>query len=150
MTKAAKFQNFVAELINAKTDEEATRILYRVDGVDQAYQHEEITWQQLELLFDLAGRLHWEAEEPTEEEKPEQPEEQPTEDQKTTFEIYDDVISRAQTVEEAESLEEIVNANYRNGLLTQPQREALEGACLYMQLQLGAGEKPEDIPHRRK
>lgn len=150
MTKAAKFQNFVAELINAKTDEEATRILYRVDGVDQAYQHEEITWQQLELLFDLAGRLHWEAEEPTEEEKPEQPEEKPTEDQQTTFEIYDDVISRAQTVEEAESLEEIVNANYRNGLLTQAQREALEGACLYMQLQLGTGKKPEDIPHRRK
>jgi len=75
---------------------------------------------------------------------------EPTEDQQTTFEIYDDVISRAQTVEEAESLEEIVNANYRNGLLTQAQREALEGACLYMQLQLGAGKKPEDIPHRRK
>ena len=150
MTKSARFQNFVAELINAKTDEEATRILYRVDGVDQAYQHEEITWQQLELLFDLAGCLHWEAEEPTEEEKPEQPEEEPTEDQQTTFEMYDEIIANADTLEEARNLEEIVNYNHRLGLLTDTQRAALIGACLYMEQQLKAGKKPEEIPHRRK
>lgn len=148
MTKAAKFQNFVAELINAKTDEEATRILYRVDGVDQAYQREEITWQQLELLFDLAGRLHWEAEEPTEEEKPEQPEEQPTADQETTFEIYDEEIAQAETLEKIAELEAVINSNYVLGLLTATQREALEGACVYMEQQLKAGRKPDEIKHR--
>lgn len=72
MTKAKRFENFVRELINAKTDDEVTRILYRIDGVDMSFQREEITWEQQNLLFDLAGRLHFE--EPEQEEEPEEPE----------------------------------------------------------------------------
>lgn len=79
-----------------------------------------------------------------------EPEEEPTEDQQTTFEIYDEIIANADTLEEARNLEEIVDYNHRIGLLTDTQRAALIGACLYMEQQLKAGKKPEDIPHRRK
>lgn len=73
-----------------------------------------------------------------------------TEDQQTTFEMYDEIIANADTLEEARNLEEIVDYNHRIGLLTDTQRAALIGACLYMEQQLKAGKKPEEIPHRRK
>ena len=75
---------------------------------------------------------------------------EPTEDQQRTFGYYDFYISNAESVLEGQDLEECMNADYKAGKLNAVQREALEGACLYMQLQLGTGKKPEDIPHRRK
>lgn len=90
------------------------------------------------------------AQDETQTEPEPEPEEQPTEDQQTTFEMYDEIIAHADTLEEARNLEEIVDYNHHIGLLTDTQRAALIGACLYMEQQLKAGKKPEDIPHRRK
>lgn len=73
-----------------------------------------------------------------------------TEDQQRAFGCYDFYINNAESVLEVQDLEECMNADYKAGKLTAVQREALEGACLYMELQLKAGKKPEDIPHRRK
>lgn len=157
MAKTKKFFSLLNEIIEATTEDELTKICYRPDGVDMSYQRDELTWEQLETLFNLVGKLEG-AYKPIEkaEEEPEQqgeepePEEEPNEDQQTTFEIYDEVIAHAETLEEARNLEEIVDYNNRIGLLTDTQRAALIGACLYMEQQLKAGKKPEDIPHRRK
>ena len=119
MTKAKRFENFVRELINAKTDEEATRILYRIDGVDMSFQREEITWEQQNLLFDLAGRLHFE--EPEQEEEPEEPEEAETtenqEEPEYTFTAQE--ITRMaygiETREEAERFGKWLGRHYLDG-----------------------------------
>ena len=57
------FKKLFDELLAAQTDEEITRVLYRTKsatedwGVDLAFQHEKITWQDHERLFTLADRL---------------------------------------------------------------------------------------------
>lgn len=51
------FKKFVDELLNAETEEQITDILYRADGVDLSFQRENITWQDHERLFKLAGSL---------------------------------------------------------------------------------------------
>ena len=58
------FKKLLDELLSATTEEEIASILYRNggtdrkrDGVDIAYQHERLTWEDHERLFILAGRL---------------------------------------------------------------------------------------------
>ena len=57
------FRKLLDELLAAKTEEEITAVLYRStgyfkdDGVDLAFQHELITWEDHERLFTLAARL---------------------------------------------------------------------------------------------
>lgn len=57
------FRKLMDELLAAKTEDEINAILYRntgyftEDGVDMAYQHETITWEDHERLFTLAARL---------------------------------------------------------------------------------------------
>lgn len=54
------FKKLFDELINAKTAEEVHHILYRLKsdsedwGVDLAFQHEKLNWQDHERLFNLA------------------------------------------------------------------------------------------------
>lgn len=55
--KAKNFEGFVNEMLLATSEEELTNICYRRDGVDQSYQHEELTYQQQETLFKLASEL---------------------------------------------------------------------------------------------
>lgn len=58
------FKKLLDELLEAKTEEEITHILYRLKsdtedwGVDLAFQHEKINWQDHERLFKLAERLY--------------------------------------------------------------------------------------------
>ena len=57
------FKKLFDEILKAHTNEEITHILYRSKsdtedwGVDLAFQHEKISWQDHERLFALAGRL---------------------------------------------------------------------------------------------
>lgn len=58
------FKKLLDELLEAATQDEITAILYRNgktdskgDGVDLAFQHEKLSWQDHERLFKLAGRL---------------------------------------------------------------------------------------------
>ena len=110
---------------------------------DQPILHDEDDWSG---KYKTYGEM-WEGE-GYDIEKPEQPEEQPTADQETTFEIYDEEIAQAETLEKIAELEAVINSNFVLGLLTATQREALEGACVYMEQQLKAGKKPEEIKHR--
>lgn len=51
------FKKLLAEMIAAETEEQITNILYREDGVDRLYQKEKLSWNDHELLFDLAAKL---------------------------------------------------------------------------------------------
>ena len=57
------FRKLLDELLTATTDDEINKVLYRntgyfaEDGVDMAYQHETITWEDHERLFTLAAKL---------------------------------------------------------------------------------------------
>lgn len=52
------FKKFIREMIQAAGDDEALeRILYRADGVDMMYQREKLSWNDHEILFDLAAKL---------------------------------------------------------------------------------------------
>ena len=58
------FKKLFDELLAAKTEEEINLVLYRnggtnrkADGVDAAFQHETLSWQDHERLFSLAERL---------------------------------------------------------------------------------------------
>ena len=58
------FKKLLDELLSATTEEQINEILYRNgendrkrDGVDIAYQHDRLTWEDHERLFILAGRL---------------------------------------------------------------------------------------------
>ena len=57
------FKKLMDELLEAKTETEITHILYRVKsdkedwGVDLAFQHEKLNWNDHEWLFKLADRL---------------------------------------------------------------------------------------------
>ena len=57
------FKKLLDELLEAKTQEEVTHILYRSKsetedwGVDLAFQHEKISWHDHKRLFKLANRL---------------------------------------------------------------------------------------------
>jgi len=57
------FKKLLDELLEAKTEAEITNILYRTKsdkedwGVDLAYQHEKLNWNDHERLFKLADRL---------------------------------------------------------------------------------------------
>ena len=57
------FKKLLDELLAATTAEEVNHILYRMKsetedwGVDLAFQHEKISWQDHERLFKLADRL---------------------------------------------------------------------------------------------
>ena len=57
------FKKLLDELLAATTAEEVNHILYRTKnetegwGVDLAFQHEKISWQDHERLFKLADRL---------------------------------------------------------------------------------------------
>lgn len=57
------FKKLLAEMIAAETEEELTHILYRMKsdkedwGVDLAFQHEKISWNDHEMLFNLADKL---------------------------------------------------------------------------------------------
>lgn len=55
--KARRFRAFLDEILAARDDDEVSRILYREEGVDMAYQHNELTWEDHERLFRLAGKL---------------------------------------------------------------------------------------------
>ena len=57
MAKATTFRRLVREISEARTEEELTAVMYSRTGIDQSYQREEITWEELEMLFTLAGRL---------------------------------------------------------------------------------------------
>lgn len=58
------FKKLLDELLSATTEEQINEILFRNggtdrkrDGVDIAYQHDRLTWEDHERLFILAGRL---------------------------------------------------------------------------------------------
>ena len=62
--KQKLFRKLFDELLAAKTELEINTVLYRhggedrqQDGVDLAFQHENLTWEDHERLFDLAGKL---------------------------------------------------------------------------------------------
>ena len=47
-------QNIIKAMLKAKTEEEWGKVTL---GIDWAFQHEKITWQDNELLYDLVSRL---------------------------------------------------------------------------------------------
>ncbi len=57
------FKKLLDEMLEARTEAEITHILYRVKsdtedwGVDLAFQHEKLSWNDHERLFKLADRL---------------------------------------------------------------------------------------------
>ena len=59
----AMFKKLLDELLAAQTEEQINHILYRAKsetenwGVDLAFQHDKISWQDHERLFALADRL---------------------------------------------------------------------------------------------
>ena len=62
--KQKLFRQLFDEMMRATTEEEITKVLYRhggddrkQDGVDLAFQHENLTWEDHERLFDLADKL---------------------------------------------------------------------------------------------
>lgn len=48
------FKKLLDELLDAKTVEEVTLILYREDGVDRQFQREKLSWNDHERLFKVA------------------------------------------------------------------------------------------------
>lgn len=64
------------------------------------------------------------------------------------FRLYDKYISAADSVAAVQELESMMNADHAAGRLDDIEREALEGTCVYMEQQLTAGKKPEEIKHR--
>lgn len=52
------FKKFIERLMQAETEEEVVNILYDFDtGVDMAYQREQISFKDHEILFKLADRI---------------------------------------------------------------------------------------------
>lgn len=51
------FKKLVARMVAAQTENEITAVLYDENGVDRLFQKEKISWQEHELLFDLARKL---------------------------------------------------------------------------------------------
>lgn len=64
------------------------------------------------------------------------------------FRLYDKYISAADSVATVQELEDMMNTDHAAGRLDDIEREALESACVYMEQQLKAGKKPEEIKHR--
>lgn len=52
------FKKFVAELVAAKSADEAEWVFYKVDGIDMAFQKEKITWKEHQLLLALVDKLY--------------------------------------------------------------------------------------------
>lgn len=67
---------------------------------------------------------------------------------KELFKLYDKYICAADSVATVQELEGMMNTDHAAGRLDDIEREALEGACVYMEQQLKAGKKPEEIKHR--
>lgn len=56
--KKASFKYFIKLLIDAESKEEAVQnIFYGPAGIDAAYQREEITWEEHEMLFALIDKM---------------------------------------------------------------------------------------------
>ena len=51
------FKKFVAELVAAKSADEAEWVFYKADGIDMAFQKEKITWKEHQLLLALVDKL---------------------------------------------------------------------------------------------
>ena len=51
------FKKFVAELIEAKTEDEVLNVFYRADGIDMAFQKEKISWKEHQTLLALVNKL---------------------------------------------------------------------------------------------
>ena len=55
--RAKKFREFMDALLEADSEDKISLILYDNDGVDLAFQREEITWEDHERLFKLADKV---------------------------------------------------------------------------------------------
>ena len=52
------FKKFIAELLEAETQDDIVRIFYRGEnGIDAAYQKEKISFAEHEMLYKLAIKL---------------------------------------------------------------------------------------------
>lgn len=47
------FKKFVQRIIDAKTKDELFEVFYGLDGIDLAYQHEKISWNDHQMLLAL-------------------------------------------------------------------------------------------------
>lgn len=50
-------RKYIKQMLAAETEQDIVNILYSIDGVDMAYQREKISWNDHELLFELADKL---------------------------------------------------------------------------------------------
>lgn len=51
------FKKLVQRLAECRTEDDIHAFLYDQNGVDLSYQREKITWNDHELLFELAARI---------------------------------------------------------------------------------------------
>lgn len=52
------FKKFLKMIIEAKDREDAIQnVFYGAEGIDQAYQHEKITWKEHQMLFALIEKM---------------------------------------------------------------------------------------------
>lgn len=52
------FKKFIEKIIIAENQEDALQnVFYGKDGIDQAYQHEKITWKEHEMLLSLIEKM---------------------------------------------------------------------------------------------
>ena len=52
------FKKFIQRIIDAEDHEDAVQhVFYGPDGIDMAYQHNKITWKELEMLLALIEKM---------------------------------------------------------------------------------------------
>lgn len=52
------FKKFIQRIIEAKNRQDAIdHVFYGADGIDQAYQHEKITWKEHQMLLALIEKM---------------------------------------------------------------------------------------------
>lgn len=52
------FKKFIEKIITAENREDALQnVFYGKDGIDQAYQHEKITWKEHQMLLALIEKM---------------------------------------------------------------------------------------------
>ena len=57
-TKPTTFKKFVKQIVDSKNQDDAiNNIFYGENGIDMAYQHEYISWEEHQLLLKLIEKL---------------------------------------------------------------------------------------------
>ena len=52
------FKNYLEQIINAADQEDAIEnVFYGPEGIDMAFQHEKITWEEHQLLLKLINKM---------------------------------------------------------------------------------------------